>query len=77
MGFKELQETILDIEDMISLAKRIGKKNIVLQDLDDAIRKELINRGYHVMSCERPRIGGHTKFIRLTMIEWKLEEDND
>ena len=75
MGFTELQNAVMDIEDMITIAKRMGKKNIVLQDLDNDIKKELNDRGYMVYTCERPRIGGHTKFIHLTMIEWKLEDE--
>ena len=77
MRFEELQNTIMDIEDMITIAKRMGKKNIVLQDLENDIKKELSERGYIVSTCERPRIGGHTKFIHLIMIEWKMEDSND
>ena len=83
MGVKDLQKAVnninlLDIEEIISIAKRMGKTNITFQDLDDNIKTGLKDLGYVVYTCERPRIGGHTRFIHLTMIDWShMEENND
>ena len=78
MDFKELQDTIIGVEEIISTAKAIGLTNVTLQGLDDKVKKEFLNQGYEVYDCSRPRIGGHTKFIRLTMIDWThMEVNND
>lgn len=78
MDFGELTSTLLDIGDIISVAKRMGMTNVTFQSLDEDIKKALKDLGYAVYTCERPRIGGHTKFIHLTMIDWShMEENND
>lgn len=73
MGTKNYN-TLIGIEEMISIAKENKMTNITLQNLNNDIINELKNRGYNVYSCEKSRIGGHLKFIHLTMIEWKLED---
>ena len=70
MEFKEIKDKILAIDEMILIAQSIGDTNITLQSVEEPVKKEFLDRGYGVYTCERPRIGGHTKFIKLTMIDW-------
>ena len=78
MDFKDFRDTVVGVEEIISTAKAIGLTNVTLQGLDDQVKKEFTEQGYEVYDCTRPRIGGHTKFIRLTMIDWShMEVAND
>ena len=78
MDFKDFRDTVVGVEEIISTAKAIGLSNVTLQGLDDQIKKEFTEQGYEVYDCARPRIGGHTKFIHLTMIDWShMEVAND
>lgn len=70
-NFEKIQNDIIDIEEMISIAKHMGKNCIVLKNIEKELQEKLIDKGYIVYSCEKTRINGHLKFIHLTMIEWR------